>query len=379
MKARPFLACLALSALPWCPAAWGDEKPPPVVRSLAFSPDGKSLLAGIAEGDEGELLAREAATSKVRWRQPHSHGVRAVCFLPGGKAVVAAVGPALLLIDAATGKTTGVLGRHDKAILALALSADGKTLASGGQDRTIKLWDVGKAKEVGSFREGGDTTSLSFSPDGGRLAFAAGRKAGVWDVEAGKVVADLGPDFLHASAVLFLPDGKEVLTGNNDGTVRLWDADDGSRKSALRGSGVDDLSYEPLTKTLAVRTVVSVDLYAFDRRPDDAAARRIAALVAALDADAFETREAAEAALVGFGLRAEGELREAKAAKSAEVRIRARRALQSLLTKPGLRIEGRARAAAFSPDGKVLAVGREAGAVVLYDPKTGKPLAEAKE
>src|SRR5437867_3421136 len=89
------------------PAAWAeDEKPRPAVHSLAFSPDGKSLAAGLVEGEKGELLLREVAKSAVKWRQPQPAGVRAVCFLPGGKTVVAAVGPSLLLVESATGKTS---------------------------------------------------------------------------------------------------------------------------------------------------------------------------------------------------------------------------------------------------------------------------------
>src|SRR5207253_247950 len=140
------------------------------------------------QGEKGELQLREGAKSGVKWRQPQAASVRAVCFSSGGKTIVAAVGSSLLLVDSATGKTTKTLGKHDKPIRALALTADGKTMASGGEDRVIKLWDVDKGEEIRSLQQGGVVYSLAFSPDGKRLLSSAGTEAVLWDVKAGKTV-----------------------------------------------------------------------------------------------------------------------------------------------------------------------------------------------
>src|SRR5262249_26513048 len=85
--ARSYFAALALALL-CCRPMSADEKPRPSVRCLAFSADGKTLAAGLAEGDKGALLLRDATKSAEKWRQPQPAAVRAVCFLPGGKALV---------------------------------------------------------------------------------------------------------------------------------------------------------------------------------------------------------------------------------------------------------------------------------------------------
>src|SRR4051812_30597167 len=131
--ARHLSAALALALLCAAPV-WADDKPPPSVRCLAFSPDGKALAAGLVEGDKGALVLRDATRLAAKWRQAQPDGVRAVCFLPRGKALIAAVGVSLLLIDSTTGKTIKTLGKHGKPITALALTSDGKMLASGGED-----------------------------------------------------------------------------------------------------------------------------------------------------------------------------------------------------------------------------------------------------
>jgi WD40 repeat protein len=111
-----------------------------------------------------------------------------VVFSPDGKTLAAGLGSGNIeLWDVATGKSTAVLKGHTNAILSLAYSPDGKTLASGS-DGSIKLWDVATGKNTATFQ--GDKTSLwslAYSPDGKTLA-SVGLEGIIrlWNVTGGK-------------------------------------------------------------------------------------------------------------------------------------------------------------------------------------------------
>src|SRR5262245_43537160 len=218
-------ACAPVALL--CCLARADEKPPPVVRALAFSPDGKALAVGLEDGAKGELVLRDAKTRKATWRQAQSAGVRAVAWSRDGKKLVAAVGASLVLIDAESGRTTKTLGTHGKRITALAQTKDRRIVATGADDGKVRLWDVLKGSEVKTLRQPGTVNGLALSPDGKRLVAAGSRIASLWDVKEEKALHTLSHGGFFVSSAAFTADGKEVVTGGYDGTARLWDADKG--------------------------------------------------------------------------------------------------------------------------------------------------------
>jgi WD40 repeat protein len=115
------------------------------------------------------------------------------------------------------------------------------------------------------------------------------------------------------------------------------------------------------------------------RPPNDAEKARVAALLKECDSDDYPTRERAAAALAEIGPAPEPLLRQAMAdGSSAEVRMRARVARETILNKPRFRPAGHAdeiRPIVFSPDGKLVASGAADGLVILWDPATGKEVA----
>src|SRR6185369_17863868 len=129
-------------------------------------------------------------------------------------------------------------GGHSAPILALAFSPDGKWLATGGVDRTVRLWNVETSessivKEIKSEA----VLSLAFSPkpDEKILAIATTRDVILLDVDRNKEIADLNKHHDVISSVAFSPDGELVATGSWDKTAKVWNAHTGEELLTLHG------------------------------------------------------------------------------------------------------------------------------------------------
>jgi hypothetical protein len=109
-------------------------------------------------------------------------------------------------------------------VLSLALSPNGRLLASGGQDSVIRLWDIAKDSYSSLEFHQGPVLSLAFSPDGKTLVSGGhDQRVLLWDVEKGRPMVP--PLYGHRGAVLsvdFNPDGKSFASSGNDGDINTW-------------------------------------------------------------------------------------------------------------------------------------------------------------
>ncbi|APW62489.1 serine/threonine-protein kinase [Paludisphaera borealis] len=193
------------------------------VRSVAVSPDGKTLVVG---GSPAQLW--DAATRKPIG-QPlwHPQGADVVAFSPDGKTV--ATGGAdrtTRLWDAATGQPIGEPAVHPGSVDALTFQADGRALIVGLDAGAAQAWDVTTRKSLGPIlQHPGAVSTVAVSPDGRSIVTGCeDGMARIWNAATGELLAPPLPHLAWVFAVAFSPDGKSVATGSRDRTARIWDA-----------------------------------------------------------------------------------------------------------------------------------------------------------
>jgi len=178
----------------------------------------------------------------------HAKSVSTVTFSPEGKLLASGSDDGSVKIwDTTTGKEVKTLDGHEKVVGALAFSPDGTLLASGGSEG-VKIWDVatGQEKVVLNDSEGAFGGHVTFSPDGKVLAAGAPLEVGVWDAATGKKLATIKGE--HADSPwnhgrpTFSADGKILVLGSGtfdgvEGSVHLWNWAENKSGGSLNAEG----------------------------------------------------------------------------------------------------------------------------------------------
>ncbi|KAJ7690517.1 WD40-repeat-containing domain protein [Mycena rosella] len=204
-----------------------------LVMSVAFSPDGKWIVAG---SDDSTVRIWDSETSATLG-QPltgHTNRVTSVAFSPDGKWIVSGSHDSTVRIwDSETGTALGQpLTGHTNWVTSVAFSPDGKRIVSGSGDSTVRIWDLETGAVLGQPLTGhtGWVASVVFSPDGKRIVSGSGDSTvRIWDSETGTV---LGQSLMghtdRVTSVACSPDGKRIASGSRDSTVRIWDSETGA-------------------------------------------------------------------------------------------------------------------------------------------------------
>ncbi len=217
------------------------EAAPAGLKAVAVSPEGKPILGGC---QDGQLVLYIPSTRKAVHVLAHKGEVNAVAAAPNGKLFATGGGDRAIVlwklkpdnsggVDKLTALTTGGM------VNSLIFTPDSKFLVSAGDDRVIRLWNVAEGKLAAHTFEGhkDSVVALALSDDGKTLAATSyDGTLSLWNLDKREKLRSIPIRFGDADALALSADGKIVAVGGGNNVIRLFDVDTGKERQISPGS-----------------------------------------------------------------------------------------------------------------------------------------------
>ena len=234
------------------------------VRALAYSPTNASLLASAGTGnvrEDSAIKIWDLDANRTIWLQGHTDTVKSIAFSPNGKRLASGGSDwTIRLWDVERQRNTEtkrhVIDRSVYPIQDLDFSPDGDRLATAGGAYVI-VWEVRTMTELFRFRHSQTVWTLAFSPNGKYLATGEGGSDGpghvrLWDIETQEQVALLDADRKAVYSVAFSSNNRTLVTAGWRGSIKFWDVSDWQLQDTIHHGGtILSLAFSPDGKILA--------------------------------------------------------------------------------------------------------------------------------
>ena len=229
------------------------------IRSISFSPDGRTLASGSDEysGRYDRINMWNVETGELVKFLKGDLGVF-VLFSPNGESLASGGSDdnTVKLWSVQTWKQITTFRDHTNWVHSLSFSPDGKTLATGCWDKTIKLWNVETGSLIKSLIgvSSSSFVNVIFSQDG-RFLFGPGANnvIKIWNVRTGRSIKTLQGVAESVYEISLAPDGNTLAGASADGMIKLWNIRTGKLTGILKGhtSRLYDVSISPNSSILA--------------------------------------------------------------------------------------------------------------------------------
>lgn len=219
-------------------------------------PSQKRGNAKAGHTDQGQELELPPGVRLLWALDGHQGHVKGIAFDPAGRTLASGGEDGrVLLWDLQSGELLGALGQIGSAILSLAFDPAGQVLATGSRDNTVKLWDLGSGHRLRSLDgHTGEVSSLAFDPEGGFVASgSADGTVKLWEPRSGRLERTMKGNQHRVWSVAVDPLERTVATGGSDGTVKLWNPRDGEliRSLERKRSPVYGVAFDLAGRVLA--------------------------------------------------------------------------------------------------------------------------------